>query len=133
MSTDLLRIAAGALGFILLDGLWLGLVMNGYYRRQLAGIARLSPDGGFAPNWPAALMVYLCLGVGVAMLAVPRATDVLSAAFYGALLGFVVYGVYDFTNFSTLKDYPLALVFVDLAWGTAATAAVTTAVWSLTR
>ncbi|HEX8028635.1 MAG TPA: DUF2177 family protein [Vicinamibacterales bacterium] len=134
MLTDILRAAAGAVGFMVLDGVWLGLVMSGYYRSQLAAIARLTPDGGgFAPNWAAALMVYVCLGAGIAMFAVPRATDWVGAATYGAALGFVVYGVYDFTNYSTLKDYPLGLTFVDMAWGTFATALCSVFVWSAIR
>ena len=45
------------------------------------------------------------------------------AAAYGAALGLVIYGVYDFTNFSTLRQWPLLLTFADVAWGTVATAA----------
>ena len=40
----------------------------------------------------------------------------------GALFGLVVYGVYDFTNYSTLRQWPFALALADVAWGTAATA-----------
>ena len=133
MTTTLARAAIGAIGFMLLDGVWLGVVMNGYYRRHLAPIARLSADGGFAPNWLAALMVYVCLGAGIALFAVPRATDAVTAAGYGAALGLVIYGVYDFTNLSTLKDYPLALALVDVAWGLVATAVCSTVAWRLTR
>jgi uncharacterized membrane protein len=52
----------------------------------------------------------------------PRAADALSAATTGALFGLVVYGVYDLTNFATLAQYPLAVMFVDMAWGSVATA-----------
>jgi uncharacterized membrane protein len=118
--------------FMILDGLWLGLLMKSYYRDQLAPIARLA-DGGFAPNWPAAFMVYVCLGLGIAVFVIPRAPDVLTAAAYGALLGAVTYGVYDFTNYSTLKDWPLGLTFVDIAWGATATAAASVAVRLISR
>ena len=134
MLTDILRSAVGAIGFMVLDGVWLGLVMSSYYRSQLASIARLTPDSSsFAPNWSSALVVYACLGIGIATFVVPRATGWLSAAAYGAALGFVVYGVYDFTNHSTLKDYPLSLAFVDLSWGIAATAICSMFVWSVFR
>lgn len=128
----LTRGAAGVLCFMLLDGLWLGLLMNRFYREQLAPIARLA-NGGFAPNWPAALAVYLCLGLGIATLVVPRATDAAGAAAYGAMFGLFVYGVYDFTNYSTLKDWPFALALVDLAWGCVASALSATAVWMVQR
>ena len=35
----------------------------------------------------------------------------------GALLCLVIYGVYDFTNYSTLKDFPLKVALADAAWG----------------
>lgn len=132
MTTFLLRTAAGALGFMLLDGLWLGLVMSGFYKAQLAPIARMA-GGGFAPNWPAALLVYLLLGAGVAIFVVPRAGGAASAAAFGALLGLIVYGVYDFTNFSTLRQYPLVLALVDLAWGVTASAICAAAVRVVAR
>jgi uncharacterized membrane protein len=132
MRTLALHAGIGMVAFMLLDGLWLGVLMKTWYRDQLAPIARLA-DGGFAPNWPAAFMVYVCLGLGIALFAIPRAGDLVSAAAYGALLGFVVYGVYDFTNYATLKDWPLGLLVVDIAWGTAATAVAAAAVWTLGR
>jgi uncharacterized membrane protein len=132
MTTFLLRLAAGAVSFMALDGLWLGFVMNGFYKNHLAPIARMA-GGSFTPNWPAALAVYLLLGAGIASFAAPRATGPASAAGYGALLGLVVYGVYDFTNFSTLKDYPIALALADLAWGVTASAIGSVAVRAAVR
>jgi len=112
-----------AVTFAILDAIWLGFVMNGFYRSQLASIVRLSADGSISPNWPAAVLVYVVLGVGVAWFVMPNATSAASAAGYGALFGFCVYGVYDLTNFSTLAQYPLAIAVVDTAWGAFATAA----------
>lgn len=122
----------GAVVFMVLDGIWLGVVMKNFYRDQLAPIVRLV-DGGIAPNWPAAFMVYLLLGAGIAWFVMPRAATPALAAAHGALLGLVVYGVYDFTNFSTLRQWPFALVLVDVAWGTAATAVCSATVRLLVR
>ena len=121
MSQNLKLFLACALGFMILDGIWLGVVMKSFYRDQLAPIARLA-DGGLAPNWPAAFFVYVALGLGITVFVMPRAADATAAAAFGALFGLVVYGVYDLTNFATLAHYPLALMCVDMAWGTAATA-----------
>src|SRR5262245_44375135 len=109
-------------GFLALDGVWLGVLMKNFYRDQLFAIARLK-DGGLAPVWPAVVPVYLLLALGVVLFVLPRASDVVSAAKYGALLGLVVYGVYDLTNYSTLAHYPLTITLVDIGWGMCATAA----------
>lgn len=132
MSTFAVHAAIGMLGFIVLDALWLGMVMKAFYRDQLAPIARMA-DGGMAPNWAAAGVVYILLGLGIAAFAMPRATSLGTAATAGALFGFVVYGVYDFTNFATLRQWPLAVVAVDVAWGTVAGALSAMAAWAVTR
>lgn len=120
---------ASTLGFIVLDGVWLGLVMTPFYTRQLAPIARMA-DGALAPWWAVALWVYPLLGAGVAWFALPRATDLGSAALSGAGLGLVVYGVYDLTNLSTLAAWPVAVTVADIVWGIVATAAVSAAVYA---
>ena len=117
---------------MVLDGVWLGLLMKQFYRDQLAPIVRLS-NGGIAPNWPSALVVYALLGTGIALFVMPRASTVPLAAAYGAMFGLVVYGVYDFTNYSTLRQWPFALTLADVAWGVVASAACAVAVRILVR
>jgi uncharacterized membrane protein len=58
---------------------------------------------------------------------IPRAPTVSLAAVYGALFGLVVYG------YSTLRQWPFVLTLVDVAWGTAATAAAAAAVRIVAR
>ncbi len=121
MTHTVKQFLACMVGFMILDGIWLGVVMKSFYRDQLAPIARIA-NGALAPNWTAAFFVYVALGVGITAFVLPRATDVFSAAATGALFGLVVYGVYDLTNFATLAQYPLTMMFVDMAWGAVATA-----------
>ena len=45
----------------------------------------------------------------------------------GALLGLVAYGTYDFTNLSTLKNWPLTLSLIDVCWGVVLTGVAATA------
>lgn len=127
---DVLRSTLTALAaFAVLDGLWLGLVMNGFYRAQLSPIARMA-DGRLAPVWTPAVLVYVLLAVGVAVFVAPRASGTVDAARLGALFGVVCFGVYDLTNYATLAAWPLAVTVVDIAWGAcscAAAAAVTRA------
>lgn len=132
MGTTIKLAALGAVAFMVLDGVWLGLLMKNFYREQLAPIVRLV-DGGIAPNWPAAVVVYALLGTGIALFVIPRATTPASAAGLGALLGLVVYGVYDFTNYSTLRQWPFVLTLADTAWGTLACAIASAAVRFVAR
>lgn len=124
---DALKLFATALaGFIVLDGVWLSVVMRQFYRDALGPIARTSPDGALAPIWAVAALVYLLLAAGSTFFVAPRVAGAsLAVAFvWGALFGVVVYGVYDLTNWSTLKHYGATLALVDIAWGTFACGAV---------
>ena len=132
MGTTIKLAAVGAVAFMVLDGLWLGLLMKTFYREQLAPLVRLA-NGGIAPNWPSAFVVYGLLGTGIALFVVPRASTLPSAAVFGGLFGLVVYGVYDFTNYSTLRQWPFVLTLADTAWGTLASAVAAVAVRFVAR
>jgi uncharacterized membrane protein len=45
----------------------------------------------------------------------------------GALLGLIAYGTYDLSNYATLRDWPLALTALDMAWGAVLSAMSATA------
>src|SRR5262245_54196926 len=117
-------------GFPVLDGLWFGALMSGFYRRELSALARMK-DGQLDPVWSAVAPVYVLLALGVAVFVVPRAPDVWAAARYGALFGLIVYGVFDLTNFSTLANYSPTLTLIDMSWGVVATGVCAAAVKAL--
>ncbi len=100
--------------FFAIDLLWLGVVAKNFYQNQLAHL--LGPV-----NWPAALLFYFMYIAGIILFAVKPALDAQAlgkAAVWGALFGFFTYATYDLTNLATLKDWPLKVVMVDIAWGT---------------
>lgn len=113
------KLLVGIVSFIVLDGLWLGAVMNGFYREHLGPIAMTAADGALAPIWAATVPVYILMALGVAVFVLPRGTSRSPAgvALYGALFGWILFGVYDFTNYSTLRNYSLVFAMVDTAWG----------------
>jgi uncharacterized membrane protein len=41
----------------------------------------------------------------------------------GGLFGLVAYGTYDLTNWTTVKSWPVPIVFVDMVWGAVLSAA----------
>lgn len=109
--------------FGVLDGLWLGVFMGGFYKSQLSSLARMSGDK-LAPLWGPALFVYVLLAFGIVAFVVPRNYGEASIL-RGALFGLVVYGVYDLTNLATLRAWPVVLTLIDIAWGATASAVAT--------
>lgn len=107
------------ISYIVLDAVWLGWLAKDFYRGQLGVLMRPSV------NWFTAGFTYVLLAMGVMLLVLPRAGgDVWKALAWGALFGFIVYGVYDLTNLSTLQNYSWTLAIVDILWGTLASAIV---------
>lgn len=105
--------------FLLLDYLWLGRLMQGFYLRELGELARREGNT-IKPRLLAAAGVYLALPGGIILFALPRvdpANLLGSALGWGFLYGVTVYAVYDLTNRATLHHWPLRLVAVDIAWG----------------
>ena len=100
--------------FFIIDIIWLGVVAKGFYRRNLRFI--LSED----VNWPAAIIFYLIYVAGIIFFAVRPAIAQQSlgqSALLGALFGFFTYATYDLTNLATIKNWPVAIVVVDMIWG----------------
>ncbi len=96
------------------DMIWLGLVAKDFYASQIGFLMR--PD----INWTAAILFYLLFIGGLVTFVISPAVEdssVLKAAALGALFGFITYATYDLTNLATLKDWPLLVSIVDLAWG----------------
>ena len=116
--------------FLAVDLVWIGLVANPFYQERLA--AFLAPE----VRWGAALLFYLVFVLGVmvfAALPALAAGSVTRAALLGGLLGLVAYGTFDLTCLALFRDFPVAVAVLDLAWGTAVTAATAAAAFQLGR
>lgn len=110
--------------FFALDMVWLGLVAKDMYRKELGPLLKSQPD------WVAAGIFYLLFILGTLIFAVYPAVgkhSLTTAVVLGALFGFFTYATYDLTNLATLKDWPLMISLVDIAWGTFLTSTVSAA------
>lgn len=103
---------------IVLDLLWLGVITKPLVTKWLAPWM----TGGFK-IWPA-FIVYVLLALGTTFFVFPKITNLGTAALYGALLGLIIYGVYDMTNLSTISNWPWKFALMDMAWGTTAGALI---------
>lgn len=112
--------------FLVIDLVWLGFVANGLYRRLLGSLMRDKP------NVQVAFAFYALFVVGLVYFAIAPAVDgggVGDALVKGALYGLFTYATFDLTCYAVLRGYPGAIVPIDIAWGTALGAAVSTGTW----
>lgn len=115
---------------IVLDLLWIGVVGGGFYESQLGSMLR--PD----VLWMAAVPFYAIYSFALSYFVLTPALTVQSlpkAVLTGALLGLTAYAAYNFSNLATLANWPLALTFVDLAWGVVSTACTAGMAYGIAR
>ncbi len=102
------------LAFLVLDGLWLGVLMSSTYKELLGSLMLAQP------KWGPAIVFYLMYVLGVVFFVVLPALARASArraALAGAFFGLVAYGTYDMTNWATLQGWSAQLALMDMAWG----------------
>ena len=116
--------------FFAMDMVWLGLVAKNFYRNQIGFLMKDEI------NWIAAIFLYLLFIVGLVLFVITPAMEKNSwmhALLFGALFGLITYATYDLSNLATLKDWPLLVTIVDLAWGATLAASVSTLSYFIAR
>jgi uncharacterized membrane protein len=97
-----------AIVFVSLDYVYLNLIKD-FFEKQIKSVQGSSVQ----INFLGAILCYLFLIVGINYFIIkPRKS--ISEAF---LLGLVIYGVYETTNYALLKNWSLLTVIVDTLWG----------------
>ena len=117
--------------FLSIDALWLAVLMKSVY------VGALGPLLADTPRRAPATLFYLLYVAGLLVFAILpglRARRGRTAAALGALLGLLAYGTYDLSNYATLRDWPLTLTVIDMAWGSVLSAVSATAgYWTASR
>jgi len=114
-------VAATATTMLALDLLWLGVIAKDFYARHMGSLLR--PD----VKWVPALLFYALYLAAIVVFVVLPAAERKSLGWamgMGAFFGLAAYATYDLTSLALIRDFPLRVVLVDLAWGTALTAVV---------
>lgn len=126
MTTLLKTYAAAIVAFCILDFTWIGFVAKGLYNRQMGHLLR--PD----VQWGAAVLFYLIYVAAIVILCVQPAVEkhsAVRAVALGAVFGLAAYAAFDLTSLALLKDFPAKIAYIDLAWGTCLTSAVSYAAY----
>jgi uncharacterized membrane protein len=105
--------------FLAIDFFWLGFLMSKFYKTEMGTLSR-GNSGSYETIWWAAAVVYICIPLGIILFVLPRVpngTVFPWAPIWGALYGFVLYAVYDMTNYALVDKWPLRMSLVDICWG----------------
>lgn len=119
MNKYLAAYLVAAVVMVALDMLWLGIVAKSMYQQA---IGHLMAD---EPNIWAAVLFYSLYAAGIVVFAVAPNAEVPGwsrTLLMGALFGLFAYATYDLSNLATLRNWPLRLALIDMAWGAALSA-----------
>jgi uncharacterized membrane protein len=107
---------ATLIAFLAIDMVWLGVVARTVYQKYLGFL--VTPT----TNWIAAVLFYLLFILGILVFVVVPGLDNNSlkvTLLRAALFGLITYATYDLTNLATVKNWPVLITVMDMAWGTA--------------
>jgi len=130
MTNIILAYISTAIVFAVIDLIWLGHIARNFYFSKIGELISF--------NIPAAVVFYVVYIAGILFFSVIPAMQAPEqgwkiALLLGACFGFFAYATYDLTNLATLKNWPLSLVMVDIAWGTFLTGSSALGGFLLTR
>lgn len=97
-----------AIVFIAIDSVYLN-IMKGYFQKQVQNVQ----GSALQINFLGAAICYVFLILGINYFIIKPHKSVQEAF----LLGLVIYGVYETTNYALLKKWSLLTVFMDTLWG----------------
>lgn len=116
--------------FIAVDLVWLGFIAKNLYANALGHLMSSKV------NWTAALIFYVLFVIGLLYFVIEPALkdqNITRLIISAALFGFMTYATYDLTNLATLKNWPLYITLIDLAWGTTLSTVVSLISYTILR
>jgi len=103
--------------YLILDGAMIKLFTGKHFGEVIQKIQK-EP---MKPKMIPAILCFLVLAFGISYFIIDKVRKdhiIMDSLKYGAVFGFVVYAVYDLTNYATISSYPLKTTIIDIAWGT---------------
>jgi uncharacterized membrane protein len=97
-----------AIVFITIDSIYLN-IMKGYFQKQVQSVQ----NSALQINFLGAAICYVFLIIGINYFIIKPRKSVKEAF----LLGLVIYGVYETTNYALFKNWSIITAILDTLWG----------------
>ena len=113
-----LTFLVGFATIVVWDVIWLWFVLRDFIVREFWALIAVE-DWGAKINLPVWLAAWAVIVVMIMIFVTKSwyASSAWSALWYGAILWVCLYGVYDLTNLTFLKNYSISFAAVDIVWG----------------
>jgi uncharacterized membrane protein len=110
----------------IMDSVWL-FSTGAFYKKTLGNLF------DFSISFTPAIIFYLIYTLGVVVFvltpAIQKGSDWMTVFTTGALFGAVAYATYDLTNQATIRNWPVMITCMDIAWGALLTGVSSCAVY----
>jgi uncharacterized membrane protein len=94
--------------FLILDGIWF-FIMKDIFAKLIYNIQNKKIEIKIIP----AIITYIIMTCGFYYFIINNKNNIIDAI----LLGFFVYGIYEFTNLSIFDNWSVEIVIMDILWG----------------
>ncbi len=108
--------------FIIFDLIWFSVSLTTVYQPAINSIQGSSAP--FFSKMYGGLFAWFLLALGINIFVLPKSNSVFEAVINGLLFGFIVYGIFNGTNYVMFKNYDMNVFFPDLLWGTLVSGAI---------
>ncbi len=107
------------ISFIVLDFIWFTAFAAEFTKQKLGDLVRLNNSGAIDANLKPAIIVYALMALAITFFVFPKVQNMpnFKASLWSALLGIIMFGLYELTNYTFIKNWSLAFVVVDIIWG----------------
>mgnify|MGYP001559649184 CR=1 FL=1 len=105
--------------FITIDSLVINALTSSIYKSQLKEIIR-ADSSILGSAWWSVLLVYILISFALTYYVIikEKNNNELNVFLKGIILGFVIYGIFEFSNYSLINNWSGLLLLVDIIWGT---------------
>jgi len=115
--------------FILFDSIWFSVSLSLIYLPKFTEIQGSRPE--FFSKIAGGLFAWFLLALGINLFVLPKSNSTISAVINGFLFGFIVYGVYNGTSYTTLNKYDMSIFLPDIIWGTLVSGAIAGIIYNI--
>jgi uncharacterized membrane protein len=127
--TSIISIIIITIVFLALDFMWFIVSVPNLYKPLFEKIQKEELELRLLSG----LYAWTLLALSVYYFVLPKSNDVYEAGFYGALMGLIIYGVYNGTNYATFKDWTMTAFLFDNLWGIIVTSLTSVAAYKLLK
>lgn len=118
MNKFILTLITAFVYYIILDGTMIALFTGKHFSKVIQNIQK---GEAMQTKIIPAILCFIVLAFGISYFIIEKIRDnhiIIDSAKYALPFGFVIYAVYDLTNYATFKNYPLFTTIIDITWGT---------------